>query len=300
MPRPRHHERRLISALILPMALAACGGQDSDADNATSNGSGAASQQAAASASDKQPGQAGEVVARVNGTPITRTALEVVMAQKQGDGNGQISREQALEQLINAQILAQEAEERGLDEDPKVAAKIDVARQRLLVQALVDDKTKAMSFSEEALRKEYERQVAQIAGDEYKARHILTEDRKAAEAVIAKLDQGSDFAELAKARSTAPSADQGGQLGWFEPGGMVEAFSEATASLDKGEYTSEPVKTKYGWHVIKLEDQRSREAPAYEEVKGQLQQILANRRVQEYLQELRADADVEKSLDKAQ
>jgi len=146
-------------------------------------------------------------------------------------------------------------------------------------------------ISDEELKKLYDEQVPK--GNEYKARHILVEDEEAAKKLIVELDGGADFSELAKEHSTGPSGKTGGELGWFSPQQMVAPFSEAAATLEKGSYTKQPVKTQFGWHIIILDDVRESTPPAFEEVKPQLQTFVQKQRIQDYIASLRQSATIE-------
>jgi peptidyl-prolyl cis-trans isomerase C len=131
-----------------------------------------------------------------------------------------------------------------------------------------------------------------MVSPEYKASHILVNEEEQARKIIEQLNQGANFAELAREHSTDSSGKDGGDLGWFLPQQMVAPFGQAVGQLEKGSYTSEPVKTQFGWHVIKLEDSRQAEPPAFEEVMGRLEQMLQQRQIGEYIQALKDSADI--------
>jgi peptidyl-prolyl cis-trans isomerase C len=161
----------------------------------------------------------------------------------------------------------------------------------VLARAAIQDFTNTNPVTDEMAKQLYETQLG-APGKEYKASHILVETQDEAVAIIGELDGGADFAELAKSKSTGPSGASGGQLGWFAPAQMVQPFSAAAAELEKGSYSKEPVETQFGWHVILLEDTRERTPPSFEEVKDRLKLVMANKRLQEHLQEVRAAADI--------
>lgn len=245
----------------------------------------------------------GDTLARVNGETLTAGQLEQLIGQ-QSQGRARLEqlppeqKRMMLDQLVQLSLLAQAAENEGLADDPAILADIENSRRAILARALVRNLTAPDEITEEALRAAYEEQYADAGGEtEYKARHILVEDEATAREVIGKLDDGADFAELAKEYSTGPSAQNGGDLGWFSPETMVPVFSDATAKLDEGEYTSEPVQSRFGWHVIQLDDTRTAEAPAFEEVRDQLTDQIARQRVQQRIAELREKADVEITVD---
>lgn len=235
-------------------------------------------------------------VAVVNDVPISEQELQgfIDFRGMAGHGAGQApSREAALEEMVNMELLRQQALERGLDEDPGVREQLERTRTNLLVNTLVERYVDDLDLSEEALRQEYERQVAAMETQEYRARHILVDDRETAEEMIAALENGEAFTDLAREHSGDPTAEAGGDLGWFTPGEMVPTFSEAVESLEDGAYTTEPVETRFGWHVILREDSRERTPPEFESVRGRIQQILATRALQDYVEELRTGADIE-------
>ncbi|MGH8503792.1 MAG: peptidylprolyl isomerase [Gammaproteobacteria bacterium] len=246
------------------------------------------------------PGAAAEsadVVATVNGSDITQRDLDAYMEGMQAAQPGVVAvPETALNDLVKLKLIAQEAEKMGIDKRPEVEAELGWQRTNLLVNTLMRERMNDMSFSDKELKAEYENQVAQLSDHEYKARHILTETRKEAQAVIDKLDGGAGFAALAEQESTDPAAPQGGDLGWFSPEAMVPPFAQAVQKLKKGAYTRQPVKTQFGWHVILLEDTRKLEPPTYAEVQDRLSRILTDRAVQDYIKSLRDEAQVEIKL----
>jgi peptidyl-prolyl cis-trans isomerase C len=206
------------------------------------------------------------------------------------DAAGQIG---LLNELVNHFMVANSAEGRALAKDPDVVAALEVARARLLAQTFVRAQIEANPVDAAELQSLYEQRYASASGMEYKARHILLDDEAAAQAVIAELDGGADFAELAKARSTGPSGSAGGDLGWFEPGQMVAPFADATSKLENGRYSETPVKTQFGWHVILREDSREVAPPALEEVEDELTQSLHQQRVAAAITRIREATRIE-------
>ena len=239
------------------------------------------------------PAAEGDVVATVNGKPITRAELESFRSSRKD--NKPQSEQALLEELVNLELLRQKAEQEGLDKRPETQAELKNLRRRALAGAELQryiDAHKA-ELDEKALRKEYEEQIARMPKLEYKARHILVNTKEEAQQIIQELEKGADFAELAKKKSKGPSGKNGGDLGWFKPQNMVKPFSEAVAKLKKGEFTKTPVQTQFGWHVILLEDTRKVQPPAYEDVKDQLRSIVVTKAVQKHLKALRKSAKVE-------
>lgn len=240
------------------------------------------------------------VVARVNGEPITRAEVEA-MVQQRGQGRQSLNslndkqRTQVVNRLVEMALLANDAREKGIADRPDIKAQIDVTERLTLARALIQDMRKQEGgISEEDVRAAYEEKYGGESGfDELKARHILVDKKSKAQDLIKQLDNGADFAKLAKEHSTGPSGKKGGDLGWFAPDDMVTAFSEAAGQLEEGEHTDEPVETQYGFHVIKLEGKRKGEKPSFKDKRKELRQQLANERIQSKINELRKAAEVE-------
>jgi peptidyl-prolyl cis-trans isomerase C len=229
-----------------------------------------------------------DVVVTVNGQPVTQADLESYSAERPG-----APREQVLDELVARELIYQDALKRGLDKDAGVKREIAEMRERVLMAAAVRQAVEQKPVTEDELKTEYDKVKAQLARDEFKARHILVADEAQAKQVIAELDKGADFAELARKHSTGPTNKTGGDLGWFSPEQMVPPFADAVRKLKKGSYTKTPVQTQFGWHVIKLEDSRSVPAPAFAEIKDRLHAALQQQRVADYVQNLRKGAKVE-------
>lgn len=234
------------------------------------------------------------VVARVNGQAIGKDTLEAQVQALSARGQS-VSQARALEEVITVMLLAQKAEEKGIHEQREVQVELDRRRSSLLAQHLVRAELNAYEPSEEELRASYDEQFQGAGGaTEFHARHILVkEDKAKAEAIIAELDNGADFAELAKERSEGPSASNGGDLGWFQANEMVQPFSEAVQGLEPGSYTAEPVKTQFGWHVALLEETREAQPPKFDEVRSQLRSQMVSQHLQQFVTNLRDSADVE-------
>ena len=241
---------------------------------------------------------AATTVVTVNGTKINSQMVDTFLQAVTGKPAEEATpeqREALLEQLVNMTLAAQAAEKDGLGKDPEVAARIDLLRTQILAEAASDKYAKAHPVSDEEVKAEYDEQVGKMP-KEYKARHVLVETEDEAKAVIAELGAGGDFAKIAKAKSKDPgSAEKGGDLGWFSGQSMVKPFSDALATLEKGATTKAPVQTEYGWHVIQLEDTRAPEAPAFDDVKEQVKMLAQRKKLQNYLDELRKTAKIQKS-----
>jgi len=245
--------------------------------------------------------QAGEgpPVATVNGTPISREFynfyIRGVTGGKSASDLTPAQRDQALDGLIRAELVAQQAEKDGVTHEKDTLNMIELQRLRVLQDAVSERYLKERMPSEQELRAEYETQVAALPHLEYHARHILVATEPFAEKIIQQLDKGADFAELARKESMDASKENGGDLGWFSPDRMDKAFVTAVAGLKPGEYTHAPVQTQYGWHIIKLEETRSLAPPSYESVKQRLQQFVMAKKFRAYQDQLMKDAKIQKS-----
>lgn len=239
------------------------------------------------------------VVAVVNGEKIKRSELEAMKARV-GQQIPQLAAmpleavyEGLLDRAIDQRLLATAGKKAGLEKDPEVIKQLDQIRQELIQRAFLQNAVEKR-LTDDRLKQAYDKMVKDMpAEDEIKARHILLETEDAAKDVIAQLGKGADFAKLAEEKSTGPSGPRGGDLGWFTKGTMVPEFSEAAFALKPGEVTKAPVKTQFGWHVIKVEERRKAEPPTFEESKEDLRAQLAEEAVTEVLADLRKDAKVE-------
>tara|TARA_B000000565_G_scaffold18329_1_gene12994 strand:+ start:35 stop:886 length:852 start_codon:yes stop_codon:yes gene_type:complete len=202
--------------------------------------------------------------------------------------------EDLLERVIDIKLFAQEGKKMKLDEEPSVRAAIDFVIEKVLMQAFLS-KYVQENIKEENIKASYNNFIAdETSREEIKASHILMDTESEAIDVINMLNNGDDFAELAKSKSTGPSGPSGGDLGWFKRGQMVPPFEKAAFSLNKNEITQLPVQTQFGWHVIKIFDKRIPEAPSYENMKSKLIQDLERKIVSKKIQDLRNDALIEK------
>ncbi len=273
--------RIILSSALALLVLSACNKQNAAPDAATAPA-------AAASA---------EVAATVDGTPITKVQLDGIMQQQaaQGMPDTADSRKMVVDNLALQILVAKEATAKGLDKTPEVAGNLEMARQSILANAFVKDYIKTAAVTDEALKAEYETFKAKSGGNEYKARHILVKTEDEAKDIIAKLKKDiKAFEGLAKAKSMDPgSKANGGDLGWFNPSGMVPEFGAAVAKLEKGKFTEEAVKTQFGYHVIILDDSRAIAAPAFDDVKAQLTQQMQQKNLKKTLDDLKAKAKIE-------
>lgn len=234
-------------------------------------------------------------VATVNGKAIPQNMFDALSAEykAQGAPDSPNLKNEVKEALIRQELLAQEAKKKGLDKKSEVIGQMELAKQGVLMRAVIGDFVRNNQVSDDKLKKEYETIKAKIGDTEYKARHVLLKKEEDAKAVVAKLDKGEKIADLAKQSEDPGSKENGGDLGWSAPAAAyVPAFAEALMKLKKGEYTKQPVKTDFGYHVIMLEDTRPLAHPPYEQVKPQLQQRAISKLIDDYIKDLRAKAKV--------
>lgn len=255
-----------------------------------------ASAQTAPPAMTPPPADAAAVVAVVNGNEIKRADIELFY-QSLPPQYQQIPIEtlfpQLVERYVDQRLIADAARSAGVANRPEVKNRIALLTEGLLNQAYMEERLRSQ-VSEDRVREEYQKSVAlEPKKEEVHARHILVKTREEAVAVIVEIRGGADFAETAKKKSTGPSARTGGDLGFFTRDQMVPPFSEAAFALKAGEYTTEPVQTQFGWHVIKVEERRLGGARKFEEVADELRQSLTEKAYEGIISELRAKAKVE-------
>ncbi len=234
-------------------------------------------------------------VAVVNGKPIPSSRVDTVVkqAETQGQKDSPELRAMIKEQLIDREALLQEADKLGLGNTADVKAQLDMARQSIVLHALVENFLKKHPISDAAVSAEYDRFKATAGDKEYHAHHILVDKEDDAKAIIAKLKAGAKFEDLAKQSKDTGSGSNGGDLGWTSPSAFVKPFSDALVALKKGQVTDTPVKTQFGYHVIRLDDVRAAKIPTLEELKPRIVEALQQKELQEYQKEVRSKAKVQ-------
>ncbi len=236
-----------------------------------------------------------KVLATVNGIEITERDIEIARAEigeQIANKSAEESRRNLLLYVIENQLLAEAAKNEKVAEDDAAKEVMEYYRRRALHDLYYDRKIR-QAVSEETAKKTYDEQVKKIESKpEVSARHILVKTEEDALDIIERLNRGSDFAELAKEKSTGPSGAQGGDLGYFSKGQMVPEFDKVVFELKKGDI-SEPVKTQFGWHVIKIEDKRDSKPPAFDTVKGRLIAGMVSQKAVEVITALRTSAKIE-------
>ena len=242
------------------------------------------------------PGGEDVVVGRVNGAEIRRsevTAVIETLPEQYRQLPGNYLFDLVLTQIIDRKLMAAEAETAKLGDDPEVKQRIAMAREQALQEAWLGREIEK-GVTEDKMRERYKKMLAeQPPQEEIRARHILVETEEAAKGLITELKKGTDFATLAKSKSTGPSANTGGDLGFFKREDMVPEFTEAAFALQPGQYTETPVRSQFGWHVIKLEERRKAAPPDYEASKDTLRREVTRDVVVALVEKLRAGAKVE-------
>ena len=234
-------------------------------------------------------------VATVNGVAIPKAHVDVIVKAQaqQGKPDSEELRASITDRLIEMEVLAQEANKKGLGKNPELKAQLEVQRLRTLANAYVQDYAKNHPVSDATAKAEYDKLRAESGEKDYKARHILLDTEDEAKSVIAKLKKGEKFEELAKVSKDTGTKDKGGELDWSTANGYVKPFSEAMVKLEKGQYTDTPVQSQFGWHVIRLDDTRPAKYPEFDEVKDQLKQSLQQPELQKMIKALRDKAKIE-------
>jgi peptidyl-prolyl cis-trans isomerase C len=234
-----------------------------------------------------------DAVASVNSVYISKKTLDTLEKEISERSQGQtFPKEQLLEELIQRELLIQQATQKGLDKSPEILERLATVKNSLLSQAALQDYLKSNPVTDEEIKAEYDSKMANL-GNEFKARHILVKTEDEAKKLIAELDKGADFTALAKKHSIDPMGSEGGDLGWFTADRMVAPFSEAVIALENGKYTKQPVQTQFGWHVILREDSRALTPPPLEAVKEQIRSMLQRQKAQTMMETLRKTAKVD-------
>ena len=247
---------------------------------------------ATATVADSSP-----AIATVNGSPISRDFYEFYIKGITGKNAADLTpqmRATALDNLIRAKLVGEEAVKEGLDKNGDTAYLLQLSRLNVLEQAVSDKYLKDRKPTEQELRAEYETQIGTMPKQEYHARHILVATEPFAQKIVDRLNKGEKFEDIAKRDSMDSSKTNGGDLGWFTPDRMLPEFSGAVMALKPGDYTKKPVQTQYGWHVIQLVDTRDLAAPQFDQVKQRLEQVVQAKKFRSYMDELMRTAKIEK------
>jgi peptidyl-prolyl cis-trans isomerase C len=235
-------------------------------------------------------------VAVVNGTPIPKSRVDAMVAQlvQQGQQDSDQLRKMVSQELVNREILMQEAAKEGVPNRPEVKQQVAIAQQTVVLRALIEDFVKKNTPSDADIKARYDELTKSVAGNEYHLHHILVDNEQQAKDLIAKIKGGAKFEDLAKQYSKDPgSAKNGGDLDWADPKSFVPEFANAATHLQKGQMTDTPVKTQFGWHIIRVDDVRPVAPPPLEQVKAQISQQLVQQKLQAFEEKLRAQAKIQ-------
>lgn len=235
------------------------------------------------------------VVATINGEPVTEADIRIAIEdldQQFARLPEEQRRAAALSAIIEIRLMAGDAEAKGMADDDAFQRRMNLLRQRALHSAYIEQEI-AAAITDEAVRARYDQQIASTPpSNEIRARHIIVETEEEARAIIAELDAGGDFEAIAREKSKDGAAAEGGDLGYFGRGQMVPEFEEAAFALETGAYTKEPAQTQFGWHVIRLEDKRMQQPPAFEQVAAQFRSLLLREAYAAKVAALREGAEI--------
>lgn len=252
-------------------------------------------------AEDAEQADGGDVlIATVNGIPYSLDLFRLFYLERLQQGQGEDAdalQETAFNDFMSLVVASQEATRRELEQDENVATAVELQRMKILSNAALASMSEELEATEDELQKAYEELRESARRTEYKARHILVKEETEAKKLIAELDGGADFGDLAREHSLGPTGKNGGELDWFDAGQMVAPFSDAVAAMEVGAYSKEPVRTEFGWHVINLQDSRKAEPPSFEEAKPRLTAMIKRRKLSEKLIAMRDSAMVELNED---
>ena len=236
-----------------------------------------------------------ELVATVNGKAIPKLRADVMVEglKAQGKEDNEELRAQVKEELVRREILSQAATAKGIEKDAALQQQIEMIKQGVIIQSYLQNYLKGNPVSDDTVRKEYDRVVGAMGSKEYKPRHILVKTEQKAKEIIAKLQEGAKFDDLAKDSEDPASRDRGGELNWSTPANYVPEFGQALMKLEKGKFTPQPVQSQFGFHIIKLDDVRDLSVPSFDDAKEQIRQRLQQQIVAKHINDLRQKAKVE-------
>jgi peptidyl-prolyl cis-trans isomerase C len=243
---------------------------------------------------------ADDVVATVNGKKITQSQLDRYFKYRQATTKQDLSHDKkgVLEELVNRELLMEQVKKKKLDKNKDLNYLIDQQKHDLYIQALLRESDVAKPITDDEVKKLYDEKVKDHKIKEYKISHILMKSEQEAKDIIAELDGGADFSDVAKKKSTGPSAKEGGELGWLNSAQLnnMPSFAQAVSELKKGSYSKTPVKTQYGWHVVRLEDEREVQPPSLDQLRNQITTAIRQQRLQAYVKGLRDTAKIDIKL----
>lgn len=238
--------------------------------------------------------------ATVNGKPIKQSIVDYIIkdATAQGTLIDDNTRANIIEKLITSELIDQEAKKSGIDKQPDFLIKEELSRRELRIKTYIEDYIKKNPIDNQAVQSEYDKFKAQLSDKEYKASHILVKTEDEAKDVISQLGKGADFGKIAKEKSIdSGTTANSGDLGWFQPESMVKPFSDAAVILQKGLYTSVPVQTDFGWHVIRLDDVRDTQPPPFDAVENEIRTNLQRQQLDQLVSSIRDKAKIVKNTE---
>lgn len=229
---------------------------------------------------------ADDSVATVNGKPIKKSWVDYIVRdlESKGQKTNENVKAAVINEMVGAELAVQEAQKQGIDKQADFIVNQELANRKMLVNAFLADFMKKNPVTEAEKKEGYEQFKKELGDKEFSARHILVKSEADAKDIIAQLKKGADFAKLAKDKSIdTGSKEKGGDLGWFSPATMVKPFADAVSTMKKGETSTDPVQSQFGWHVIKLVDSRALQAPAYDKVKDGIERTLQQRKIEKMM-----------------
>lgn len=234
-------------------------------------------------------------VATINGAPLYATVFDAysnARLQKSAEDLSDNERDGLLDEMIQFELLAAAAVDAGLTMELDIAIDLELQRLQMLSRVFATRHLDENPISESELEAAYAQNVDQLSGMQYKARHVLVDQESEAAEIIEELRGGADFAQLAMDRSTGPSGPNGGDLGWFSADTMVTPFADAVRTMDVGTFSEEPVQTRFGWHVILLEDMEDQQPPGLDAVRADITSLVEQQKVEALLNTLRESAEI--------
>ncbi len=236
------------------------------------------------------------VIATVNGDNIMKSTLDGYLAILNKPGKKVANKQAAIDDLVATKIALQEARKSNILERPETKKLIEDYTRNILLKTWTKEKVESFEIDDDTIKAAYDERVTKLASKEYNARHILVKTEDEAKTIIKDLEGGADFEKLAKEKSTGPSGSNGGSLGWFKAQTMVPAFANAVKAMSKGDVSKAPVKTQFGFHIIKVEDSRDTKLPTLESMQTQLKRVIAQKKMLAYMVDLKKTADVKITL----
>lgn len=291
---------RLLFIIAIPLMVIACNesSQSTAASNTDSNSS------KTVDVAENNAASAADSAVTVNNIVITQAELNSYSSQRTRGTNyadlPKPQQEMLRDELINLELMAQEAVDSGVAEQPALKAQLALMRKELLARTYLQDWIKNNEPDEATLREFYDKRQAGDQLNEYKARHILVDDEALAADLITQLKGGAEFAELAKNSSKDGSAANGGDLGWFQASHMVKPFADAVKALENGQYSQAPVQSRFGYHVILREDSRAKAPPSFDSIRDELRGEAREAKIDAFVEQLRAKSDIKVKTEAAE